>query len=118
MPGVVPFLPAIMGVAGMVDSNIQNKAAIKNNQNQQTAAVDRAKQAGQTATNQYNAFSNANPPPTGQTVTQPGAQNPSKNLISAIMASAGRQAPTPVAAPTPAAPPQPANPGILSALLG
>lgn len=119
MPPAV-LVPLALGAAGMVDSNIQSKAAAKNNQNQQDASLANAKQAGQTALNQYGSLSAANPAPYGgATITQPGAQKPQQNtVVGKILQAAQAQQPKPAAPPPAPAPPPVAQSGILNALLG
>lgn len=70
MPGLAPFAPAIaglvMGGAGMVDANVQNKAAIKNSENAAASAQAQVKQNQGAAFGNLNAFNQANPGLTGQ----------------------------------------------------
>jgi hypothetical protein len=47
----------------MISQNVQNKAAIKNNENQQASAVANAQQAGNDARANLNKFNQSNPAP-------------------------------------------------------
>lgn len=60
MPAAIPL--AIAG-ATMVAQNVQNKAAIKNNENQQTAAVNNAKQSADAAFQRQSQWLQSNPAP-------------------------------------------------------
>jgi hypothetical protein len=79
MPGIVPFIPLIASVVGgagaMVDQNVQNKAAIKNNENQQAASLANAKAANAQAQQTMNAFTANNPAPTGGVAPPPAGSN-------------------------------------------
>jgi hypothetical protein len=61
MPGIIPFIPAILGIGAMVSQNVQNKAAIKNNEQQQAAAMGNANAAWNNARNQTNQWIDQNP---------------------------------------------------------
>ena len=60
MPAAIPL--AIAG-ATMVASNMQNKAALKNNENQQNAAVNNAKKSADAAFGREQQYLQANPEP-------------------------------------------------------
>lgn len=63
---------ALTAGASAVAQNVQNKAAIKNNQTQQQAAVNNAQSAWQNAQNNYNSWTQANPSPfSGAKITGP-----------------------------------------------
>lgn len=107
----VPIIAAVItGVIGMVEQNVQQKAAIKNNENQQTAAVQNA------ATQANKAQASVSPylqPGQGGTVgSPPGAQKQAPAAAQQVP----RQTINPQAAamapkPLQAAQAQPAQPG-------
>jgi hypothetical protein len=89
MPGVVPFLPAILGVAGMVDANVNNKATLKNAENAQASAQAGVKQNQASAMQNLQANQAANPGPAGA-----GSFNPAQASYSgAQVPLAGTPAP-------------------------
>ena len=55
------LIPLVLGVASMIGQNVQNKAAIKNNETQQAAAVQNAKDASSAAQNQVSSWLTSNP---------------------------------------------------------
>lgn len=72
MPGIVPFIPAILGAAGLVASNSQQKAAEKNNLNQQQGAVENARTSQADAMKQIQAIIASSPSPfSGQRIAGP-----------------------------------------------
>lgn len=88
MPGVLPFIPLIAAGATMVGQNVQNKAAIKNNEVQQASAVGNAQAASNAAFGRENQWTQSNPSPYGNaTIARPpGTPNP----IGSIMGSAAQ----------------------------
>jgi len=123
MPAAI--IPAALGVASLVAGNSSQKAADKNNQNQQTAAVNNASQAAQAAQSMYNSYATAHPSPfAGANVAGPqaGAYSTSPQqagVIQRILAAAGggQQQPT-MNAPKPQQMPMAPQPGIVNAILG
>jgi hypothetical protein len=63
MAFLAALLPAILGGASMIGQNIENKAANKNNDNQQAAAVQNAQAASQAAFQRLQQFLAQNPSP-------------------------------------------------------
>ena len=72
MPPAVAIPLAIAG-ATMVANNVQQKAALKNNENQQASAVNNAKNAYQTQSQNEQNWLKANPSPTNATIARPAA---------------------------------------------
>jgi hypothetical protein len=91
MPGVAPFIPLIAAAFTAVDSNVQQKAAMKNNANQNAASVANAQQASNNAKNAQQAWTSANPAPTGGAIAQPAA---GVGAAPAAMSRSGAPAPT------------------------
>lgn len=83
MPGVIPFLPAIIGAgAGLIGSNLQNKQAQQNQQNAQNNAVALQQQGTQNAQNILGNFYKQ-PSPTA------GFQNPTAPPVYGSSGAAG-----------------------------
>lgn len=106
MPAAVAIPLALAG-ATMVAQNVQNKAAQKNNDNQQHAATQNAQAAWQHAQAQLAQWMQSNPAPFsgGMNIARPtpyGATPPSPTV--------SRQAPSTVQAPQASPPPSTATP--------
>jgi hypothetical protein len=64
-PAIIPALIAgVVGIGTMINGNVQQKAAIKNNETQQASAVANAKNATADAQKQLATYNAANPAPT------------------------------------------------------
>jgi cytoskeletal protein RodZ len=103
-PAIIPALIAgVVGIGTMINGNVQQKAAIKNNETQQASAVGNAQQATANAQKQLATYNAANPAPTqaptaapatmgapAQAAPAPGNGNTQGNspLIGAIMNAA------------------------------
>lgn len=76
-PAIIPAVIAgVVGIGSMINQNVQNKNAIKNNETQQASAVSNAQSATKTGQASEAAYNAANPNPTaGATVTPPPAAN-------------------------------------------
>lgn len=81
MPAAIAVPLALAG-ATMVAQNVQNKAAIKNNENQQRGAVENAQNASNQAFQRFNSWQQANPAPfTGASIARPpGMQAPTETI--------------------------------------
>lgn len=71
MPAAATIVPAVMGIAGMVSQNAQNKAAQKNNDNANASAVANAKAAYDQAQTALNPYLQAGAAPSGGVVGRP-----------------------------------------------
>jgi hypothetical protein len=113
MPPAVAIPAAVsLLVAGgsMINQNVQNKATLKNNENQQAAAVANAQQATKNAQGQIAAWNQANPAPK-PVVTAPPPAGPKMTAAPPAVTAPG--VPTPPAAANAqkaATPSGPANP--------
>lgn len=123
-------IPIALAGASLVATNVGNKAAIKNNETQQAAAVGNSQQAWKGAQDAVNGWLTKNPEPfAGATVKGPtpgaygqgGLQAPTSYdqslapFVSAILGAAPSQpsapAPMPMRPPVPAPPSQPTPTG-------
>ena len=112
----VPIIAAVVtGVIGMIEQNVQTKAAMKNNENQQAAAVQNAQSNWQKGNQQISPFmpsgggtptGTTGAPPAGPTAGQPPKPGPlSPQQI--VQRLGPQQAPPAAAQATPAGTPAP-----------
>lgn len=66
MPGIIPFIPLIAGIGGMIAQNGQNKSAQQNADNAAASGRQNNDQALQAALQRQAAFQSANPNPAAQ----------------------------------------------------
>lgn len=95
-------VPLVLGAATMVSQNVQNKAAIKNNETQQASNLANAQGAWNTAKTNTDNWLTANPSPNG--TANKGV--PAPNLGSGIAAPQGQNNQTNIGSLLQSLPPQ------------